>query len=429
VARGFWIDLLAPGLDQSTAALTASLLSIAALGAPFYVLYSLYTLVALAQDDVRLINLRPSFQSIGLISATVAAYVTGNLALLAWGFTAPYIVLWAWGAYWVRRKNYLDHEDGTGSPPLFDRSQSRTALAMFWRRLRPLPLIPVLLQGSIAVERAVGSLLGIEVVAATEYSRFVVDSLMALIAAPLGLAGVAVFARIRADEVRAGLDRLITPVLLITVPLSIALCINSRGIITFLYARGHFDKLAVDVSSIMLLGFALGIWANVLGYTFIKVLNARGENNRVAVVNGLSFGIAAGVNLVMWRFWGPITLGVASTIGGLVMFVGSAVSLGIMRHCLRLIALLSPGIVGAVAAGWLLAGDGLLRLIASCTVISLIWLGYVMSVPSFRRVVVARFRSKVAAPGQTSPLVEEAAPVRSGVGRHRPETASSLPAR
>jgi peptidoglycan biosynthesis protein MviN/MurJ (putative lipid II flippase) len=419
VARGFWIDVLAPGLDDSTAALTGSMLSIAALGVPFLVLYILYTLVALAHDDVRLINLRAAVQSIGLIAATIAAYVTGDVVLLAWGFTAPFIVLWAWGAYWVRRKRYLDHADGQASPAPLDGSPGRIALGLFWRRLRPLLLIPVVLQGSIAVERAVGSLLGIEVVAATEYSRFIVDSLMAVIAAPLGLAGLAAFARMQAEEVRAGLERLITPVLLLTVPMSIVLCVDSRGIVTLLYARGQFDDRAVDISSIMVLGFALGIWANVLGHTLVKVLNARGENRRVAVVNGLSFAIAAAVNLVMWRYWGPFTLGLASAITGVVMFVGAAVSLGVMRHCLRLLALLAPGALAAVAAGWLLAGDGVLRLIASCAAIGLVWLAYVMCVPSLRGVFLARVWSRVAARFRKPRPVEAQAPVRSGVGRHR----------
>ncbi len=425
LARDFWIGLLGPGLDDSTAALAGSMLSIAALGMPFLVLYSLYTLVALAHDDVRLINLRASFQSIGLIAATVAAYLTGDVVLLAWGFTAPYALLWCWGAYWVRRKQYLNHDDAGRQHGPIDRAHYKMVLAMFWRRLRPLLLIPVLLQGSIGVERAVGSLLGIEVVAATEYSRFIVDTLMALIAAPLGLAGLAVFARMRTDQVHDGLRRMIAPILLVTVPLSIALCVNSRGIITVLYARGEFDERAVDVTSIMLLGFSLGIWANVLGHTLVKVLNARGANKRAAVANGLSFGLAAAVNLVMWRYAGPVTLGLASAIGGVVMFMGAALSLRIMRHCLGLLAMLAPGVLAAAAAGWLLAGDGLLRLAASGTAIGLIWVAYVMLVPSLRGAFVAGVWSKIVArgrkspPGEDPPTLELTVPVRSEAGRHR----------
>lgn len=431
LARGFWIDLLGPGLDHSTAELASSMLSIAALGMPFLLLYSLDTLIALERDDVRLINLRASFQSVGLISATVVAYLTGDAVLLAWGFTAPYFLLWCLGTYWIRRKRYLDGGEAGQRLPAFERAHYKMVLGMFWRRLRPLLLIPVLLQGSISVERAVGSLLGVAVVAATEYSRFIVDSLMALIAAPLGLAGLAAFSRMRTAEVHAGLRRMIAPILLVTVPLSIALGVNSRGIVTVLYARGEFDEHAVDVTSIMLLGFSLGIWANVLGHTLVKVLNARGENKRAAVANGLSFGIAATVNLVMWRYWGPFTLGLASAVTGVVMFMGAAVSLRIMRYCLGLLAMLAPGIVGAVAAGWVLAGDGLLRLAASGTVIGLVWLAYVLLVPSLRDAFVAGLWSKIVRRGQKPPPdedpptlelalpVDDALPIRTGAGRHR----------
>lgn len=394
--RELWIALLGPGLDAAAATLAVAMLTIAAFSVPFYVQYALYTLVALARDDVSLVNLRACVQSVGLIGATLLAYFTGDVVLLAWGFTVPYVVLFLWGAFWVRRKGYLRADGGDGSLPPSSRPQYEVALTMFWRRLRPLLLLPVLLQGSIAVERAVGSLLGIEVVAATEYSRFVVDSLMALIAAPLGLASLAAFARMRGDEVVAGLERLIAPVLLVTIPLSVALTVNARGITSVLYARGAFDDRAVDVTSVMLLGFSLGIWAHVLGYTFVKVLNARGRNRRVAVVNGLSFGAAAVVNLVMWRYWGPVTIGVAATVASLVMLVGSALSLHLIRQLVRPLSLLAPAVVATVVVGWALAGDGLLRTAASCAAIGLVWSGYTVLVPSLRRVVVTELWMKVA---------------------------------
>lgn len=382
--RDLWVGLLGPGLDPHTADIAATMLGIAALGVPFYVLYNLNTLVGLANDDVRLINLRPSCQSVGLILATVIAWRTGHVSVLAWGFTVPYIVLWGWGAYWIRRQGYLHGGDDTGSHRP-DRAAAKVALGMFWRRLRPLLLIPVILQGSIAVERAVGSLLGVEVVAATEYARFVVDSCMALLAAPLGLAGLASFARMKADEVGDGLGRLIPPVILVAVPLALILSLNSRGIVTLLYARGQFDERAVDVSSVLLMGFALGIWAHVLGYTFVKVLNARGANFQVAIVMALSFGIPIAVNLLLYRQWGAFTIGAASSIGGVLMFLISARWLSVLGYSTRLLALALPGAAVAAVAGYLLAGAGPLRLIASCVAILLIWVGYVTAVPSLRR--------------------------------------------
>ena len=388
VGRELWVRLLAPGLDGGTAGMAAAMLGIAALGVPFYVQFNLYTLVGLAHDDVRLINIRPSFQSVGLIGATVAAYLTGRVSLLAWGFTVPYVVLCGLGAWWVRRRSYLTAEDA-GPVRLPDRSAFAVAMGMFWRRLRPLLLVPVILQSSIAVERAVGSLLGVEVVAATEYSRFIVDSLMALLAAPLGLAGLTSFARMDPGEVTGGLRRLIPPVLLVTVPLALMLCLNSTGIVRFFYARGEFDDRAVRISALMLIGFGLGIWAQVIGYTLVKVLNARGANARVAVVMAASFLAAIAVNLLLYRYWGAFTLGAASSLCGLIMFVVAARWLGVLRYSLARLAGLAPGAAVAGLAGYLLAGPGLVRLVASCAAILVVWVAYVVAVPSLRHAYLA----------------------------------------
>lgn len=399
LGRRYWVDLLAPGLDPRTAELAATMLGIAALSVPCYVQYNLYALVGLAHDDVRLINLRPSAQSLGLIGATVAAYLSGDVVLLAWGFTVPYLLLCGWGAYWIRRRGYLAEgattapavaaPDGTPDPP--PGTAYRVAVGEFWRRLRPLLLIPVILQGSIGVERAVGSLLGVEVVAATEYARFVVDSCMALLAAPLGLAGLASFAKMDPGDVAGALRRLLPPVLFVAVPLSLILCLNSRGIVTLLYARGAFDERAVDVSATLLLGFALGVWAQVIGYTLVKVLNARGANRQVAIVMAVSCAAAAAANLLLFRHWGAVTLGVAASVGGLLTFVLSARLLGVLGHTLRLGAALLPAAAGAAGLGYLLAGPGLPRLFASVGAILLVWIGYAALVPRLRRTFLAAF--------------------------------------
>ncbi|WP_433293064.1 lipid II flippase MurJ [Actinoplanes sp. CA-030573] len=385
LGRNYWVAVLGPGLDGETASMAASMLVIAGLGMPFYIQYNMYVLVGLAHDDTRMFNIRPSFQSIGLIAATLVAYFSGHASVLAWGFTGPYVLLCALGTFWTHQRRYLHVPvvDGTGIH-LSYRVARRTALTLFWKRLRPLLLIPLILQGSIAVERAVGSLLGVEVVAATEYSRFIVDSCMALLAAPLGLAGLTSFAKMAAHEVSGGLKRLVPPVLLLTIPLSLVLTINAKGIVTLAYARGQFDERAVDISSVMLVGFALGIWAQVIGYTLVKILNARGANFRVAIVNAAAFGSAILVNLLLYRFWGAFTLGAASSICGLLMFALSAHWLGVLRFSLVRLAELAPGAALAGVTGWLLAGDGIVRLVASCAAIGVLFLGYVAAVPPLR---------------------------------------------
>lgn len=387
VGRDGWVRVLGPGLDPYTSRAAASMLGIAALGIPCYIQFNLYTLVALAHDDVRLINARASLQSVGLIGATLAAYVSGEVALLAWGFTVPYVLLCGWGMIRVRRRGYLT------VGPVAPGVEYRAVFGVFWRRLRPLLLIPVLLQGSIAVERAVGSLLGVAVVAATEYSRFIVDSCMALLAAPLGLAGLTFFAKVDSHDVVERLRRLVPPVLFVTIALSVVLCVNSRSIVTVLYARGEFDQHAIDVSSVMLLGFALGIWADVLGYTLVKVMNARGQNARATVVMALSFSVAAAVNLLLYREWGPFTLGAAASAGGVVMFVAAAFALGILRDCVRLLAALLPGVAAAAYVGHVLSGSGPVRLASSAAGILMVWAVFGAVVPGVRRTFVSQLRA------------------------------------
>jgi putative peptidoglycan lipid II flippase len=370
-----WVELLGPGLDRSTSGIAASMLQIAALGIPFYVQFHLYSLVGLAHDDVRLINLRPSFQSVGLICGTLVAYWTGQLSMLAWGFTIPYVVLCFWGAHRLRRQRYIP----SAATPDTQQSviSAKEVLGPFWKRLRPLLLIPVILQGSIAVERAIGSLIGIEVVAATEYARYIVDSCMVLIAAPLGLASLASFAKVPAGEVGAKLRKLTLPLLLLMIPMSLALALNSEQIVTLIYGRGQFDAQAVHVSSVMLLGFAIGIWAQVLAYTYVKVLNARGANARVALVTALSFGAAIAINLLLYRQWGAFTIGAASTACGIIMFLAAALALKQLRFCVFWLLRLAPGAAAAGLAGYLTAGSSLGRMIVSCAAIAAVWVLYV----------------------------------------------------
>jgi peptidoglycan biosynthesis protein MviN/MurJ (putative lipid II flippase) len=387
-----WVRLLAPGLDAQTTTMAATMLVVGAIGVPFYIQFNLYSLVALANDDVHLINIRASFQSVGLIGATALAFIYGNPILLAGGFTVPYAVLCGWAAYRVRRRGYLDPPlDSAASPEAS--GGPRVALGMFWQRLRPLLLIPLILQGSIAVERIVGSLLGVQVLAGSEYARFVVDSCMALLAAPLGLASLASFAKLDHGEVVPGLRRLVTPTLLVTVPLSLILCLNSEGIVTVLYARGRFDQGAVDATSIMLTGFAVGMWAQVLGYTLVKVLNARGSNAKATAVTAASFAAAAALNLMAYRQLGALTLGLATSVCGLIMFVFAAQALSVLRFSVMLLALMAPGAVVAGVAGHLLAGPGVGRLILSTSAICTLWLAYVFAVPSLRRSMMSGVKS------------------------------------
>jgi putative peptidoglycan lipid II flippase len=122
----------------------------------------------------------------------------------------------------------------------------------------------------------------------------------------------------------------------------------------------------------------------------------------------VSFGAAIVVNLLLYREWGAFTLGAASSVCGLLMFLISAAWLGVLRFSLALLAVLLPGAAVAGVAGYALSGSGFLRLAGSCTAILLVWLGYVALVPSLRRQflsgVLAKLRKKGPEAGNSADL-------------------------
>lgn len=134
----------------------------------------------------------------------------------------------------------------------------------------------------------------------------------------------------------------------------------------------------------MLLGFSLGVWALVVGYTFVKVLNARGANLRATVVTIAAFGASIVVNLTFYRHWGPVTVGLPSSVCGLVMFVGGALALGALRFSLTYLGVLAPGVLAAGWVGNLVGGASVLNLATSCMAMAVVLLGYIAAVPQLR---------------------------------------------
>jgi putative peptidoglycan lipid II flippase len=177
--------------------------------------------------------------------------------------------------------------------------------------------------------------------------------------------------------------------------------------VSLLYGRGQFDQGAVDTTSVILLGFGFGMWAQVLGYTFVKILNARGANGRATAVMVLSFASAIAVNLLLFRQWGAFTLGAAASICGLVMVVASAWALGILRFSAGVLTIMAPGALLAGVAGYAAAGPGWIRLILSVTAVFAVWIGYAMAVPQLRQPLLATIRRRTGLPADAVPQARD----------------------
>jgi putative peptidoglycan lipid II flippase len=326
-------------------------------------------------------------QSIGLIGATLLAYFTGRVALLAWGFTVPYLVLWAWAAVIVRRAGYLPRRSRTVA-----RLRSEVTHE-FWRRLRPLLWVPIALQGCIATERVVSSLLGEEIVAATDYARFVIDSGQALIAVPLGLASLASFSRMPTREAERPLRQLVATTLIFVVPISVILSMEARPLVDAVYRRGHFSAAAAENCSIILSSLAWGFWALVTGYVLVKVLNAQGRNHSVAITVISSSVCTAIIHLSLYNMLGAFVIGAATSAGALVTLMFAAQMLSLLKCIMGLLLKLAPGVAAMWIVGTLCTLGGLPGLILSALLMALTWLGYLLMVPSLRLIVFRRTRA------------------------------------
>ncbi len=378
---GPWVALLAPGLVPDTAVLTLDMLRIMSVGVPFYLMSALLMFLSMANGDFVPMAVRPSMQNLGLILGAILAFALKNAMFLAWGFTSAYVVYSAWVIFRAWHSGFLVFPREWGLP------RTRDVLGAFWRTLRPLLFLPVLLQGNIAVERAVASLIGLAVISGLDYAKFVTETLIILVSMPVAFAGLAHWSELSPAEMRRRLGRVLLLLLLVAVPASAFLIANSHVVVKAVYARGAFDASSVRVTGDILFGIALGLWAQVIGYVFIKALNAQLRNRVVLRVMALAVLANTAFNLMLYPHFGPMTLGLGNTAYALVLLAGTLTALGLWREAFASGWLLVLGVIGYLMLNqWLPMNAGLWPdLGVAIGFVMLYWVAFVALVPRFRK--------------------------------------------
>lgn len=384
VGAPVWVSLLAPGLDQDTAAIATSMLQIMGLGVPFYLLTALLNYLAMAHNDFVPMAARASVQSVGLVAGAILAYVLQRPVWFAWGFSACYMFFGLWSL--LRAVNA-----GSLQRPAWDRIQTMEVLSAFWVALRPVILLPVMLQGNIMVERAVASRIGLTAISALDYARFITETLLYLVSMPVAFAGLTNWSGIGDDKLRAQLGKIISLLLLVTIPMSSFLATHSDLLVRLAYARGAFDANSVRATSDILFGTALGLWAQVIGYILLKALSSQLRNRTVFLVMTAALLANIALNVSLYGCFGPVTLGLGNSLYGLVLLVATLWALKLLPHFLRSSWMLMVGVIGYVALDSILPALGNVWLhgcIEACFAIFW-WSTLVLVVPSLRRLVVS----------------------------------------
>jgi putative peptidoglycan lipid II flippase len=300
------------GFDADRSALAVRMLRIMAIGVPFYIYSSVLGALGSAERDFTIPALRPGIQNLGMLIMIVAAATAGKPALAAFGFSGAYALLSVYATVHLLRRRLLPIR------PSLDRELVREVWAKLWALLRPLVLLSFLFEAGVLIERAVASLLGPGRVAAVDYARYVTETVHFLLAVPIGIIGLSLFANLSEEEMRPKIDRILSLLAISLLPLSAFLIVNGRDVLAVLYMRGRFDETSLHLTESALWGFSLGLFAFSASYTLQRILNARMRNSLVLLAETL--GIAANIAflLLFYQRLGVFVIGLAVTIGSLV---------------------------------------------------------------------------------------------------------------
>lgn len=303
--------VLLPGFDPERRELTAAMLRIMAPGVPAYIYCTLLASLGAGQRDYALPTIRPGLQNLGLLLMIAIAVGARRPVLAAWGFTLTYLVLSAGGTWLLHARGLLPKQWQ------LIRSEVASLARTYWRPLRPLLLLSVLVQGNILVERLLASLVGGGTIAAMDYARFILESTHALLLMPLGLVSLARFAGLGERELRETADRVLGLMMLLLVPVSAFLAFSGGPLIQALYQRGAFDQLSQAMTQRAMLGLGAGLWAVSASYFLRSVLHARMDNG--TVLRGETIAVALNVAFVLltYRRLGILALGLGPSLGAL----------------------------------------------------------------------------------------------------------------
>jgi putative peptidoglycan lipid II flippase len=331
------VHFLAPGFDSTTHDSAVLFLMILSVGAPLYILAGLMSYLEMGAGGHTLTSARATVQSICLIVSTCIAYGLKQTGWLATGFVLAQAICCVWG---LKRLT----ASGLIRPVRITVADVKEISQRIYRLMRPLILLPILMQGNFAVERIVATQLADGAVAAIDYARLVSDTVNILITVPFALTVLSEFSQRSVEDLRRDLLKILIPLMLLTVPVSAFLCIHAKAVVTLMYGRGAFDERSVYLTSAILTTMSFGLWAQAFGYVGQKALSAQMRNKTVIGFLAISLTVSVAINIFLSRWIGVAAIGIAVSAYGVV---NSALVARAFGYGLRDLA----------PVGWLIAGE------------------------------------------------------------------------
>lgn len=391
------VDLLAPGFDEGTRALTVQLVQIMFPGIALLVMSAWCLGVLNSHDRFFLTYVSPVLWNAAIVATAIVAgrrmagFDDDVATWLAWG-----TVIGAAAQFLVQLPTVIRLLRGF-TPSLVMSDGVRTTL----RNFVPIVIGRGSVQISAYVDQVLASFLGEAIVAAmfnaqTLYMLPVSLFGMAISAAELpAMSGTAGDDEARTKHVRDRLHSSLRRVVFLVVPSAVAFVAIGGEIVSLLFQTGRFTARDTDVVWIVLAGSALGLTASTQGRLFASALYALGRPRAplYAALARVGIGIGVGYVVVMplrhalgySAAWGAFGLTAAASVAAWVEF-------GLLYHWIRrragavvvpgklaLGALAAACVAGAAGYGaaWVAAAVGMPRwlgAIAACGVFGLVYL-------------------------------------------------------
>jgi putative peptidoglycan lipid II flippase len=384
LASDVLVDLLAPGFDDATRALTVHLVQIMFPGIALLVMSAWCLGVLNSHDRFFLTYVSPVLWNAAIITTAIlagrrlAGFDDDIATWLAWG-----TVIGAAAQFLVQLPTVLSLLRGF-VPSLAMSAGVRSTLRNF---------VPIVIgRGSVQisgyVDQVLASFLGKSIVAAmfnaqTLYMLPVSLFGMAISAAELpAMAGTAGDDEARTKHVRDRLRSSLRRVVFLVIPSAVAFIVIGGSIVSLLFESGRFGRADTEVVWIVLAGSALGLAPSTQGRLFASALYALGRPRAplYAALVRVGIGITAGYIVVMplrhalgySAAWGAFGLTAAASLAAWIEF-------GLLYYWIRRragavdipVKLALGAFAGACAAG--AAGYGVARLLGQLGARS--WLG------------------------------------------------------
>lgn len=373
-------QVIAPGASANALQLATVLLRIMSLALPFYIIGYLLSYVEAAHGAFGAIAWRPLAFNLGAILGAALAVLTHKDHWLATGLVIGHVIFFAWTVHKLR-----------GLDGGFPKERQSTALLIlvskrFARNTLPLLALPMLAQGNILTERIVSSWLGTAVIPSVDYARFVSETIIQLVAFPLGILTMASYGGKTVAESIKHVCQVSSAIIIMCAPVAVFLSQNATQVVTLIFARGQFGPEAIELTSEILRWFAASLAISVTAYYFIKAMNAQLRNRESLLITLCAVTVNVAINVTLWRHVGVHAIGLGAVAYSVVLFSLCVARLGIWRQIAPLLGWVTLCSAAQALVTWKLVSalTEYQGLAASACAAAAIWLVAMRKIPALR---------------------------------------------